>query len=201
MSYISAEQKKNYAIQRPCVVCEIVKPKSEFNKYKQKCICCEDAKLYKCYKCKTIKSSESFKKDTGRSSDGLSGMCTSCLKEKNRLRNATPEKRVRSFFRSCLKRLHNDDSIELYKELGFTKKEFYDKFPIIPKGYDIDHCIPLSWFIKDTPISISCSLHNLQLLTKEENSLKNNKFYHEPSDIEYFKKCVKYIDKKYLCML
>jgi hypothetical protein len=134
MSYISAEQKKNYAIQRPCVVCEIVKPKSEFNKYKQKCISCEDAKLYKCYKCKTIKTGDAFKKDSGRGSDGLSGMCISCLKEKSRLRNATPEKRARSFFRSCLKRLHNNDSNKVYEKLGFTKQEFIVKFPISPLG-------------------------------------------------------------------
>lgn len=198
MSYISAEQKKNYAIQRPCVVCEVVKPKSEFNKYKQKCISCEDAKLYKCYKCKTIKTSDSFKKDTGRSSDGLSGMCKSCLKEKNRLRNTNHDRIARSFFKSCLKRLNEKNSTQMYLTLGFTKEEFKEKFPVINKGYEIDHCIPISWFSKGTPISISCSLHNLQLLTAADNNEKNNKFYHKPNDNEYFTNCIKYIDKKYL---
>jgi hypothetical protein len=202
MSYINKEQKKNYAIKRPCVVCNIEKLKKEFNKYQQRCISCETKKVCKCYKCKKILDISFFKKDLGRST-GLSGMCKNCFKNKykNTPRAISNSRRSRAFFKDCLRRLKQKATNKLYKDLGFTINDFNNKFPVIPKGYEIDHCIPLSWFSSNTPISISCSLHNLQILLKEDNVKKSNKFYDMPSDIEYFKNCLSYIDKKYLHML
>ena len=104
------------------------------------------------------------------------------------------------FFKDCLKRLNQSKVSNVYTILGYTSEEFKFKFPLIPSGYDIDHCIPLSWFKEDTPISISCALSNLQLLEHSINIKKNNLYYDKPIDNEYFINCKKYIKEKYLCM-
>jgi hypothetical protein len=104
------------------------------------------------------------------------------------------------FFRDCLKRLNQSKVSSVYIMLGYDKEEFKNKFPIIPIGYDIDHCIPLSWFKEDAPISISCSLSNLQLLEHSLNVKKNNLYYDKPSDNEYVINSLKYIKEKYLHM-
>lgn len=199
--YISKERQKEYSIQKPCVVCNIVKPKSEFNLYQQKCKTCEESQLYKCCKCVTVKPYDDFEKNKSRKS-GLSSRCKKCSQEakKNKPRKITVTRRSRMFFKDCLKRLNQSKVSDVYVTLGYSKEEFKNKFPIIPTGYDIDHCIPLSWFKEDTPISISCSLHNLQLLEHSLNIKKNNLYYDKPSDNEYVINSMKYIKKKYLHM-
>jgi hypothetical protein len=61
-----------------------------------------------------------------------------------------------------------------YDYLGFTKEEFFEKFPVIPNGVEIDHKIPISWFKRETPIYIIFHIENLQLLPKAENRAKSN---------------------------
>ncbi len=199
--YISKERKKEYSIQKPCVVCDIVKSKLEFNLYQQKCKKCEELQLYKCCKCTTIKHYNDFEKNKSRKS-GLSSRCKKCSQviKKNKPRKITITRRSRMFFKDCLKRLNQSRTSNVYTKLGYTKEDFKFKFPMIPTGYDIDHCIPLSWFKEDTPISISCSLHNLQLLEHSINIKKNNLYYDKPIDNEYFINCIKYIKEKYLHM-
>ena len=145
--------------QKPCVVCKTIKSKSEFNLNQQKCKTCEDLKLYKCYKCETIKHYDNFDKDKFRKS-GISSRCKKCTQvvKKNKPRKITITRRSRMFFKDCLKRLNQSKVSNVYTILGYTNEEFKFKFPMIPKGYDIDHCIPLSWFKEDAPISISCAL-------------------------------------------
>ena len=199
--YISKKRKKEYSIQRPCVVCNVVKSKSEFNLYQQKCKTCEESKLYKCCKCNTVKHYDDFEKNKSRKS-GLSSRCKKCsqVAKKNRPRKMTVTRRSRMFFKDCLKRLNQSKVSSVYIMLGYNKEEFKNKFPIIPTGYDIDHCIPLSWFKEDTPISISCSLNNLQLLEHSLNVKKNNLYYDKPSDNVYVINSMKYIKEKYLHM-
>ena len=186
---------------KQCVVCKVEKPKSEYNLNQQKCKSCENLKLFKCYKCNTVKHYDEFGKDKYRSS-GISSRCKKCHQEekRNKTRKITISRKSRMFFRDCLKRLNKNKSSNVYDMLGYTKEDFKNKFPILPSGYDIDHCIPLSWFKEDTPISISCSLHNLQLLSSSENNKKSNLYYDKPSDNQYFKICKPYIKEKYLCM-
>jgi hypothetical protein len=199
--YISKERQKEYSVQKPCTVCNIIKPKSEFNLYQQKCKVCEDLRLYKCCKCVTIKHYDDFEKNKSRTS-GLSSRCKKCSYsiKKTKPRKITITRRSRMFFKDCLKRLNQSKVSDVYNILGYTKEEFMYKFPTIPKGYDIDHCIPLSWFKEDTPISISCALSNLQLLEHSINIKKNNLYYDEPTDNEYFIKSIGYIREKYLHM-
>ena len=81
--------------------------------------------------------------------------------------------------------------------LGWTKEDFLEKFGNIQENYHIDHKIPVSWFLKDTPIDLINSLDNLQLLSKEENLRKSNKFCHIVS-IDFFIKIKGYIYKDYI---
>ena len=55
--------KQTTTIQKTCVVCKGIKSKIEFNLNQQKCKTCEELKLYKCYKCQTIKNYGDFDKD------------------------------------------------------------------------------------------------------------------------------------------
>jgi len=92
----------------------------------------------------------------------------------------------------------NEEKLMLSKSyLGWTKHCFIKKFGIIPKDYQIDHKIPVSWFLKDAPINIINSLDNLQLLYKDENLKKSNKFCH-PISMEFFELAKSYISNFYI---
>jgi len=215
MPYKDKSKRKQYSIERPCNICTITKPRSEFNPYQHRCMICESAKLYRCWKCKKIKTEKEFAKESSKKLH-ISGMCKICKNKRSGQKNENyyikrrgvdkkrknnPSRKLRLFIKDCFKRLslHKTSNAEVI--LGFTKDEFKTKFPIIPENYDIDHCIPLSWFKKDTPLNVSCSLSNLQLLPSLENAKKKNYYYHQPSDLQYFKDCIKYIDDKYLDLI
>lgn len=215
MAYKDNITRNQYRLERPCTICTIIKPKSDFNTYQHRCKTCEDKKLYKCYKCAIIKEEKEFSKDKSRKL-GILSICKKCKEKKPRKkteayytrrrrmdinRKNQPIRRLRVFIKGCLKRLNECKSSKAHSILGFTKEEFKVKFPTIPEGYEIDHCIPLSWFKEGTPISISCSLSNLQLLSSLDNAKKKNYFYHQPPDTQYFKDCLKYIDDKYLDLI
>lgn len=92
----------------------------------------------------------------------------------------------------------NEKKLKLSKNyLGWTKHCFIKKFGNIPKDYHIDHKIPVSWFLKHTPINIINSLDNLQLLYKDDNLKKRNKFCH-PVSIEFFELVKSYISNFYI---
>jgi hypothetical protein len=92
----------------------------------------------------------------------------------------------------------NEEKLMLSKSyLGWTKYCFIKKFGIVPKDYQIDHKIPVSWFLKDAPINIINSLDNLQLLHKDENLKKSNKFCH-PIPIEFFEVVKSYVSDFYI---
>lgn len=211
MSYKTKELREKYKYFRSCSICEVIKKRCDFNPYQHRCKECEDKKLRKCWKCKEIKKECEFHKDPSKKL-GITNICKICKGKQIRIKNETfyinkrkydksrskkSQRKFRTFISGCLKRLKSGNK-DASKLLGFTKEAFESKFPNISIGYSIDHCIPLSWFKKETPISISCSLHNLQLLPSLENSKKKNYFYHQPSDLEYFKNCLNYIDNKYL---
>lgn len=85
---------------------------------------------------------------------------------------------------------------EYFNILGWSYKQFKEKFPIIFRNQHIDHMIPMSWFLADSPISIVNSLENLQLLAASENLRKKNSFSH-PVPFEYYRTAIPFILKKY----
>lgn len=80
--------------------------------------------------------------------------------------------------------------------LGYSLKDFTDKFPNIPKNYHIDHKIPISWFIQETPPNIINALDNLQLLQSTINIKKRN-FYSDKISKEFYEKIIGFIKDKY----
>ncbi len=199
MAYKDKVTRKEYSIQRPCSVCSIVKLKDGFNFHQQRCIECESKNLYKCCGCKTVKDKTFFPTDSSRRS-GISSYCKKCKNKRNK-KKITSLIRARWWFKGCLRRLIISKELDTFTSLGFSKEQFITKFPIIPKGKDIDHCIPLSWFKEGTPLNISCNLHNLQLLDSSVNYSKGNIFYHYPSDNQYLIDSLKYIKDEYLDLI
>jgi hypothetical protein len=80
---------------------------------------------------------------------------------------------------------------------SWNKECFTKKFGDIPKDYHIDHKIPVSWFLKHTPVNIINSLDNLQLLHKDENLKKSNRYCHNIS-IKFFEQIKSYISEFYI---
>jgi len=190
-----------YKKEKPCFICNIIKPRSEFNCYQYKCKECEGKDLFKCIRCKEIKERKYFSKDRSNKSE-VHGSCKKCKnkiarKRKRKYKN-TVIKLVRMRFRDMLRRCGKEANNKNMVELGYTKEDFINKFPKIEKGFEVDHCIPLSWFEEGTPIYISCSLSNLQLLDAKTNNLKKNFYCHIPSDSQYVTEALKYIRKEYL---
>lgn len=60
---------------------------------------------------------------------------------------------------------------------------------------EIDHKVPISWFIKETPTQIINDLRNLHPLLKEENGKKSATFCHSIS-FEYFNEIFPYIKEE-----
>jgi len=127
-------------------------------------------------------------------------------REYNRLsaqksRKNNPEKhRWRNILKETLKKLgkqKNEKTIEL---LGYSPKELKDYLESLSLNwfeYEIDHKIPLTWFVKETPIKLINDFRNLQLLTKRENNKKRN-FYMSEVDEVFFEEIKKYIKKEFL---
>ena len=81
--------------------------------------------------------------------------------------------------------------------LGYTYSDFLNKIGTLVDNQEIDHKIPVSWFIKETPANIIWDLDNLHLTTKEYNRTKKNTFS-DSINIKYYKKAHKWIIKSRL---
>jgi hypothetical protein len=81
--------------------------------------------------------------------------------------------------------------------LGYTYNDFLNKIGTLTDNQEIDHKIPVSWFIKETPACIIWDLDNLQLTTKEYNRTKKNVFS-DSININYYEKAHKWIIKSRL---
>jgi Zn ribbon nucleic-acid-binding protein len=80
--------------------------------------------------------------------------------------------------------------------LGYNVNDFIKKVGSPKNNEDIDHKVPISWFEKETPISIIWSLENLQIIESTINKSKSNHYNHPISD-EYKQSILKYIKTKY----
>lgn len=70
--------------------------------------------------------------------------------------------------------------------LGYTYDDFINRLGSLCDDQEIDHKIPVSWFIKGTPIDIIWHLDNLQLTIKNYNKTKKNLFADSVHN-EYYK--------------
>lgn len=176
-----------------------------------------------CTKCKIERDITEFhKRKTGK--DGINSRCKLCdninlekrrykydpCREKARLyhkeyqrKNYTKLKadnkyriRMNSVLTNFLKRIDSKKNTRTEKMLGYTISQFKEKFPIIPQGFEIDHNIPISWFILESPVDIVNALDNLSLKTTSCNRQKSNK-YCDKVDYKYYEKIINWISPKY----
>jgi hypothetical protein len=116
-------------------------------------------------------------------------------------RKNEPEKhRWRYILKETLKKLNKNKTDKTIVLLGYSPKELKLYLESLSPNwfdYEIDHKIPLTWFISDTPVILVNDFRNLQLLSKSKNSSKRN-FYMDDVDEDYFNEIKKYIKKEYL---
>lgn len=86
------------------------------------------------------------------------------------------EYRAKVNLRKLIYRLQVEKKGKTFQLLGYTIDEFKSKVGLCNANESIDHKIPMSWFLKDTPANIVHHLDNLQILSRSDNSKKNNKF-------------------------
>lgn len=87
--------------------------------------------------------------------------------------------RWRTLLHDSLNRLKQNKSDTTYNILGYSAqqlKEHLDKQGMDWNHHQIDHKIPISWFIETTPPHIVNDLRNLHPLTENENKTKKNLF-------------------------
>ena len=89
---------------------------------------------------------------------------------------------IRSQVYAYLKTNKGDNKTE--ELLGYTYDTFINIIGLIPKGYQLDHKIPVSWFKDNTPVNIIWHLDNLHIVTKEYNKQKLN-LYSDKIPTEY----------------
>ena len=91
------------------------------------------------------------------------------------------------------------DKLERITDQGYSLGELSTHLDSI--GYNssanqIDHKIPISWFIESSPQSIVNSLDNIQCLSLTENKSKKNNFC-TPVTKEFFHKVLPFIREEY----
>jgi hypothetical protein len=114
-----------------------------------------------------------------------------------RIKNAHKQ-RYRDSLKSVIRRLNRDKNDYTNNLLGYSdmdfkihiESQFNDKMSWIDrKSFEIDHIIPISAFIDNTPLSIVSSLENLKPIEPEDNIRKYTSI-----DYNYIYLYEKYID-------
>jgi hypothetical protein len=119
--------------------------------------------------------------------------------EKSRLVHKSPKGIWRRLLSNALTQLKTTrpKQTRTLSLLGFTHEDLFIKVGNKPSGdYHLDHIIPLSWMVNNTPPSIACHLDNLSWITGDENKSKGNRFANSVS-LDYFNKVIQYIKPEY----
>ena len=85
---------------------------------------------------------------------------------------------------------------ELLRYSPLDLQEHLNSFGYDPKTQDIDHKIPVSWFIDTAPTHIVNNLKNIHPLNTLDNKKKLNLYSH-PVEESYYKEALPYIKEKY----
>jgi hypothetical protein len=116
--------------------------------------------------------------------------------EINRVKN-DPHYRLIKIMRKMVHRILNNKKDSTFKLLGYNKNDLLNELGRCPnKDEHIDHKIPVSWFIKETPIYIISHFKNLQIISKEQNFKKLNT-YSDLVDYEFYLIAINYIKENY----
>lgn len=114
-----------------------------------------------CPKCEEVLELDNFYKNKSKP-DGLNSYCKNCLDT-----SAKSTSTARQAKYKASKTLRTPKWVDYYQELEIL--DFYNK---CPKGYHVDHIIPLQGEL----VSGLHVLNNLQYLPAKENIAKNNRF-------------------------
>jgi hypothetical protein len=113
---------------------------------------------------------------------------------KCRLKNDLEFRFVRNV-RKLIYRLKVEKNSSTEKMLGYSYNDLIIHLKKVPnKNENIDHIIPVSWFIEGTPVNIINALDNLQILDKAKNLSKSNSYCDEIK-YTFFKKIEPYLKK------
>jgi len=114
---------------------------------------------------------------------------------KNRYTN-DPVFKYRILMRKMVHRLfENVDKTEINKFLGYSATDLFNHLgDVYNKNFHVDHKIPVSWFVINTPAYIVNNLCNLHLVESNYNFKKSNKFA-DPVNKDFFEIAKPYIKK------
>jgi len=189
---------------KKCKKCNVNKEESEFGFYYKT----KDKLNYQCKICKICKSEyyKSRKYDRRLYQHNYKRLITDERKEYlkkylkiyRKIHNSTHKeaRRMNIMVRRALKYKNETKVLKSKEILGWTKEQFIDKIGKIQASHDIDHKIPISWFLKDTPVSIINHLDNLQQILSIDNRKKRNSYYDNVPD-SYLKMAKLHLKPKY----
>jgi len=108
-----------------------------------------------------------------------------------------PNYRLIKTMRKNVYRVLKNKKDRTFSTLGYTKDNLIEWLGGYPGINDaIDHKVPVSWFVNDTPISIISHYKNLQILSKSDNSKKSNS-YADIIDYDFYEISIDYIKDEY----
>ena len=95
-----------------------------------------------------------------------------------------------------LKKKGIEKTLKTKELLGYNFNQFEEKIGNPLPNQQLDHKIPLSWFIDETPVNILFNLENLHYIDEKINKTKSNSYCDKVND-EYKQLVLKYIKPKY----
>lgn len=80
--------------------------------------------------------------------------------------------------------------------LGYSCLDFKERFPNIVPGYQIDHKIPIAWFIDTVPANIVNNLDNLQMIESSINSSKQARYCDSVNE-SFYSQAIDWVKEEY----
>ena len=186
---------------KKCNKCENEKSLSEFHKDKYS----KDGVDHRCKQCRADyfkNNKETYKKRTAKwKEDNIDKWREQdSLRQKRRRKEKPHLRRWVVLLERTLKSSSKNKSSNTQSLLKYSAedlKQHLNNLGMDWEKHDIDHKIPITWFIPDTPPHIVNDLRNLQPLDRGINHIKSNS-YADKVDTNYFSVTIKWIRKEYV---
>lgn len=186
---------------KKCNKCENEKSLNEFHKDKYS----KDGVDHRCKQCRADyfqNNKETYKKRTAKwKEDNIDKWREQdSLRQKRRRKEKPHLRRWAVLLERTLKSSSKNKSSNTQSLLKYSAedlKQHLNNLGMDWEKHDIDHKIPITWFIPDTPPHIVNDLRNLQPLDRGINHIKSNS-YADKVDTNYFSVAIKWIRKEYV---